>query len=503
MEFSSDPGPHNSYVTGDVITVAVAFDAPVTVDTTDGTPYVEVLVGNYYRNAVFTPIDSSNRVLTFAYTVIATDSDQFGIEIEANAIYLDGGSIKREGTDLDAFISHDALPEDDGHQVNKTPRIASNGVSIASMPRAASDTYGFEETIIVSVTFDSPVVVDTSGGEPTIVMRFSDPDNPASDKTLEFVRGSGAATLEFEYVVQGADRDSNGIGMQPNRLALNGSTIKHAASHKDAILAYPRPGQNGRFPNHKVDGSLGGIRPIVLCGARVGSTQGLIQEAELDLCWDIGIAVPPGNDVIIEYRTKGFWYPGDEFDRWRQVAHGDAYTPCVSGDDTCVKHTVKELLRGEPRTFELRMRRGSKLLAGSPHLLAHAPNSDDAALNAKLSGCFPMDGKPIDCGTATGRFWMDLEFTDPTTMVLGTETVIGLESSDFEITNGTVVAAEPWAVHLYRVVIDPTTLGQPITISLPANRVLGVGEGITPDGRNNYTRLNAASNTVTIRTGVP
>ena len=503
VEFSSDPGPHNSYATGDVITVGVTFDAPVTVDTTSGTPYIEVLVGNYYRNAVFTSIDSSNRVLSFSYTVTSSDADQFGIEIEANALYLDGGSIKREGTDLDAFITHDALPEDSGHQVNKTPRVASNGVTVTSTPRAASDTYGFEETIVVSVTFDSPVVVDTTGGEPQMTMRFSDPDNPFSDKTLQFARGSGTTTLEFEYVVQEADRDGNGVGIHPNRLELNGSTIKHVTSQRDAILDYSRPGQNGRFPNHKVDGSLGGIRPIVLCGARVGSTEGTKKEAELDLCWDVGIAVPSGDDLVIEFRSKGFWYDGDQFNRWRQVAHGDDYTPCTTGVNTCIKHTAKELLRGKPRTFELRMRRGSRLLTGSSHLQAHAPNSDDAALNAELSGCFPMDGEPKHCGRATGRFWMDLEFTDPTTMILDTEIVDGLEASDFEITNGTVVAAEPWAAHLYRVVIDPTTLGQPITISLPAATVLGVGEGITPDGRNNYTRPNAASNTVTIRTRVP
>ena len=503
VSFSSDPGPGGSYATGDVITVVVTFDAPVTVDTTDGTPYISVLVGNYYRNATYSTIDATNRVLTFSYTVIASDSDQGGIEIEADELELNGGSIKRAGTDLDAFINHDAVSEDIGHLVNKTPRIASDGVTISSTPRATSDTYGFEETIVVSVTFDSPVVVDISGGEPLIAMRFADPDNAASNKNLEFARGSGTTTLEFEYVVQEADRDSNGIIMRPNRLELNGSTIKHATTDKAAILDYARPGQNGNFPNHKVDGSLGGIRPIALCGARVGSTEGLAKEAELDLCWDVGITVPPGDDVIIEFRTKGFWYDGDPFTYWRQVAHGDDYTPCTSGINTCVKLTMKELLRGEPRAYELRMRRGSTVLTGSPHLMAHAPNSNDAALNVKLSGCFPMTGPPEDCGRATGRFWMDLEFTDPSTMILTTETVHGLETSDFEITNGTVIATGPWDAHTYRVVIEPTTLGEPVTIRLPAATVLGVGEGITSDGLNNYTRDNAASNLATIRTRTP
>ena len=51
--------------------------------------------------------------------------------------------------------------------------------------------------------------------------------------------------------------------------------------------------------------------------------------------------------------------------------------------------------------------------------------------------------------------------------------------------------------------MTPATLGQAVTIRLPENTVLGVGEGFTPDGANTYTRANTASNLVTTDTAVP
>lgn len=42
-----------------------------------------------------------------------------------------------------------------------------------------------------------------------------------------------------------------------------------------------------------------------------------------------------------------------------------------------------------------------------------------------------------------------------------------------------------------------------MTVQLSANKVLGVGEGITSDGKNIYTRANSASNSITVQTAIP
>ena len=80
-----------------------------------------------------------------------------------------------------------------------------------------------------------------------------------------------------------------------------------------------------------------------------------------------------------------------------------------------------------------------------------------------------------------------------------------IENADFDVTNATVTGVENWGGDsgVYRVNVTPTTLGEPVTIGLPANRVKGVGEGISSSGGNTYTRDNTASNTVVQETAAP
>ncbi len=248
-------------------------------------------------------------------------------------------------------------------------------------------------------------------------MRFGDPDHAGADKYLEYVRGSSGSTLEFEYTVLAADLDGNGLFMRANQLQLNGGTIQHPTTGRDANLNHAKPGQDGGFPNHKVDGSL---QPIKLCGARVGSTAGVAREAEIDLCWDIGRAIPSGSDVVIEMRSKPFWYDGNPFRPWVEIGRGDDYTACAGSGTTCVQHTITGMHRGNARTHQMRIRRGNTQLETSQQLRASSPHSDAAPLNSAISGCYPMDSL-MYCGKAQGRFWMDLEFTTPSNYSLVTE----------------------------------------------------------------------------------
>ena len=45
MAITSSPGSDNTYATSDTITVSLTFSEAVTVDTTDGTPYVRLSIG--------------------------------------------------------------------------------------------------------------------------------------------------------------------------------------------------------------------------------------------------------------------------------------------------------------------------------------------------------------------------------------------------------------------------------------------------------------------------
>ena len=128
--------------------------------------------------------------------------------------------------------------------------IVANGVLVPSSP-LSNRTYRFGETIRISVTFDQAVVVDTGGGVPVIKVPFTSPPNNRVVKDFEYASGSGSATLMFEYQVQSADRDDDGIDIDNNALELHGGTIKDAWG-LNADLSYTG---SGELVDQQVDGS--------------------------------------------------------------------------------------------------------------------------------------------------------------------------------------------------------------------------------------------------------
>ena len=255
LSISSDPGIHATYATGDTITVAVTFAEPVTVDTTGGTPYLPLTIGSMTRNAAYTSTDSSGLALTFSYTIVAEDRDNNGPSIAANALTLDGGTIRYAGTANDVSLAHPALPNQTGHRINRAPAIVNNGVDVTSSP-LGDETYGLNETITISVTFNSVVVVDTTNGRPRVDVLFAAYHNDDDDRArFRYARGSGTKTLEFDYTVQSGDRDANGIFISLNQLFLDGGTITHITTGRNANLRHGPAGDSGTLAEDKVDGS--------------------------------------------------------------------------------------------------------------------------------------------------------------------------------------------------------------------------------------------------------
>ena len=128
--------------------------------------------------------------------------------------------------------------------------IVTNGVLVPSSP-LNNRFYRLGETIRISVTFDRAVVVDTGGGGPVIKVPFTSPPNNRVVKDFEYASGSGSTTLMFEYQVQSADRDDDGIDINNNALELNGGTIKDTWD-RNADLSYTG---SGELADQQVDGS--------------------------------------------------------------------------------------------------------------------------------------------------------------------------------------------------------------------------------------------------------
>ena len=207
---TSTPASGSYYGTGETVTVAVTYDEAVVVDTASGTPTLGFQIGGVTKAASYTGISSDNLVLTFSYTIAGTDQDQQGISISSGSIDLAGGAITRQGAGDAANLVYPGTRTHVNHKVNKDPAVVSGGVAVTSSPVAATDTYGVGETIRFTVTFDTPVAVDTSGGTPRLRFRLANSGNPAN-RDLDYVSGSGTAVLTFEYAVQSGDTDNNGI----------------------------------------------------------------------------------------------------------------------------------------------------------------------------------------------------------------------------------------------------------------------------------------------------
>jgi hypothetical protein len=170
--FASNAGVDNTYLRSDVVSVAVTFAGPVTVDTTGGTPSIALDVGGVIRTAHYVS-GSGNATLVFSYTVAAGDMDPNGISVPAGTIALNGGVISDTfGGPVDLDIT--ALADNPAHVVNGLATInlstlssgADNGFVING--QAASDMSGWSVSSAGDVNGDglADLIVGASRSDP-------------------------------------------------------------------------------------------------------------------------------------------------------------------------------------------------------------------------------------------------------------------------------------------------------------------------------------------------
>ena len=120
------PPTGDTYVHRERIRVWVEFDKEVTVT---GSPRVALTIGGRTTHADYSGFSATvtadggtfidHDVLSFDYFVQATDRDGDGVGIPANALALNGGTIKHAGDGTtDADLTHDAAPADPTRKVD-------------------------------------------------------------------------------------------------------------------------------------------------------------------------------------------------------------------------------------------------------------------------------------------------------------------------------------------------------------------------------------------------
>ena len=234
----SQPLSGDTFDLDESITVRVSFSDPVVVT---GNPRLVLWMGDQPRSADLYRV-AGNR-LEFRHYVEASDRDEDGIGIPANAVRLNGGTI-RDSAGNAADLDHEAVPDDPGRKVdgrlNAIPTITN-----VSLPRPPSqgETYGLGEVIAAYVRFSARVDVT---GVPQLTLQVGTQTRQAD---FHLWRGS---LLLFEYVVQSSDVDADGITVPADALTLNGGSIRDAGGSNDAVLTHDALAAD---PARKVNGT--------------------------------------------------------------------------------------------------------------------------------------------------------------------------------------------------------------------------------------------------------
>ena len=291
LYFASSPAKGDTYELGETVEVVVEFDGAVEAT---GEPLVALTIGTQTRHATW--FGWVNHSLRFGYTVQVGDRDEDGINIAANALALNGGTITAPDGMTAAVLTHAGIAAEQDAKVNGSgvtpPRVSA--VYFPYEP-ARGDTYELGETIEVDIEFDRAVTVT---GNPQLELTIGTQTRYAA------FRGWGSQTLYFEYTVQEADRDEDGISISADALALNGATIMAADGTTAADLRHAAVAAQRGI---KVNGSL--VTPPVVRGtyfvsSPVGDTYELGEAIEVLVEFDRAVAVTGSPLVVLTIGTQ-------------------------------------------------------------------------------------------------------------------------------------------------------------------------------------------------------
>ncbi|MEN6348897.1 MAG: hypothetical protein ABFD08_05780, partial [Syntrophomonas sp.] len=241
---------NRTYKIGDIIPVQVKFSEAVTVI---GTPQISLVTNEL--GAASTSINyssgSGTTTLVFNYT-IAQGDNAADLDYEtATALVLNGGTIKDSaGNDADLELAGpgdvDSLAENKALVVDGIKPVVT-GVTSTTL----DGTYNIEDTINVTVTFDSNVTVT---GTPAIALATGSPLTTQAT----YASGSGTNTLNFSYTV--AEGNTNGDLDYAATTSLTG-TIKDSAGNP-ATLTLAAPGALNSLGNSKAI-VIDGVKPVI------------------------------------------------------------------------------------------------------------------------------------------------------------------------------------------------------------------------------------------------
>ena len=103
----NDPGLDGAFGPGETVEISFVFSKPVEVDTTGGTPSVEVLLSGATPVRAQFERGSVTLQLVFCYTLADGDGTHRSLLLGPNSLPLNGGTIRDTGNGLDTAVEHE------------------------------------------------------------------------------------------------------------------------------------------------------------------------------------------------------------------------------------------------------------------------------------------------------------------------------------------------------------------------------------------------------------
>ena len=298
------PGSDGVWSAGERVELEVVYPEPMVVEkpedcwsyNADGTckpsgPFVLVVFRDDarpgYGTSLSTPLapyvgGSGTTTLRFAYTVGEDEDGARRVEPADNGILLRGATIRTlEGGESEPVYTNTRVRQVD-----------------VLKPGGGAWTAGGRVRVAVKFTGPAPytppaepqnldeVVVDETGGAPTIDLLLGDRVNRDLARTATYVSGSGKDTLVFEYGVAAGDGRVGAVEVVADSLAKNGATIRNKQGY-DAELEHL--------------GAVQYAQRAALSVADAEATEG--EDATLDFVVKLD-GVPGESDVTVDYRTQ-------------------------------------------------------------------------------------------------------------------------------------------------------------------------------------------------------
>jgi hypothetical protein len=196
---------------GKTVTLTVQFSKAVIVNTTAGTPFLNLNASG--GKAIYSSGSGSN-TLVFSYVVAA---GQNTADLTVNSLALNGGSIT-DGLGNKAVLTGAGVNPAGILQIDTTPPQIS---SVVASPTTADLNAG--KTVALTVNFKE--AVNVTGGTPFLTL--------SDGGTAAYTTGTGSNALTFTYVVANAQ---NSADLTVTGLTLPGSTTIQDNAGNNAVL---------------------------------------------------------------------------------------------------------------------------------------------------------------------------------------------------------------------------------------------------------------------------